>query len=59
MELSPPNLFAVCYYNNTLEEQVEVDIGKIGQTETAVLMFLLIGEKHASRIVEQLSQEMN
>ena len=32
-------------------------ISEIGQTETGVLMFLLIGEKHASRIVEQLSQE--
>ena len=32
-------------------------IGEIGQTETGVLMFLLIGEKHASGIVEQLSQE--
>ena len=32
-------------------------ISEIGQTETGVLMFLLIGEKHASKIVEQLSQE--
>ena len=32
-------------------------IGEIGQTETGVLMFLLIGEKHASGIVEQLNQE--
>ena len=32
-------------------------ISEIGQTETGVIMFLLIGEKHASGIVEQLSQE--
>ena len=32
-------------------------ISEIGQTETGVLMFLLIGEKHASVIVEELSQE--
>ena len=32
-------------------------IGEIGQTETGVIIFLLIGEKHASGIVEQLSQE--
>ncbi len=30
---------------------------EIGQPETGVLMFLLIGEKHASGIVEQLSQD--
>ena len=30
---------------------------EIGQPETGVLMFLLIGEKHASGIVAQLSQD--
>ena len=34
-----------------------MNIGEIGQTETGVIIFLLIGEKHASGIVEQLSQE--
>ena len=57
MTLGPPTLFEVFYYDDLLEEQVEVDIGEIGQTETGVIIFLLIGEKHASGIVEQLSQE--
>ena len=32
-------------------------ISEIGQTETGVVIFLLIGEKHASGIIEQLSHE--